>query len=525
MKDTIQKHYRKAVVSIQKCGNRLVSGLNRISTKTMVFYAAALLILSLIPLLLLGRYNVMCIDDYDFGIRVHDTWVETGSFRQSIQTAVIQTVERYRSWQGTYASCFLMALAPMNFRYETAFLVPVIMIGMFVMSAFFFGKQILNRWLGSDKTQASFVMLLVLFVFYQVIEAPFEGIYWYNGSVHYVFMESLSFIMLTLVSESLWTEKKERAGFCCVFAVTISLIVGGGNLVTGLQAEMLLLVLLVYSCVVKRQKLLYALIPFLTFTAAFLCNTLTPGNMVRVEASTGYSPIPAVILSFYYAGIFIIEWTSVFVILIWLALLPVLWQIGKKSEKRFEHPVWVTIAAVCILSAMFTPTLFGLGLAGLSRVDDIIQMVYYLCLFFVTTYWLGWMNHRSLPDSRKADGKQEVPAGERFGAFLESTGNIMTVACVILTLFIWVFTANKNTYTSISALRSLVNGDAKTYYEEAIQRYEVYTDESVTDVVVEPFSARPALFDFEDLSEDEEYWLNQAVKLYFHKNSVRRAGR
>lgn len=525
MKDTIQKHYRKAVVSIQKCGNRLVSGLNRISTKTMVFYAAALLILSLIPLLLLGRYNVMCIDDYDFGIRVHDTWVETGSFRQSIQTAVIQTAERYRSWQGTYASCFLMALAPMNFRYETAFLVPVIMISMFVLSTFFFGRQVLVRWIGSDKFQAAFVMLLVLFMFYQVIEAPFEGMYWYNGAVHYVFMESLSFIILTLVSESVWAEKKGMSGVCCVFAVILSPIVGGGNLVTGLQAEILLLSLLVYSYFLKRQRLLYALIPFLTFTAAFLCNTLTPGNMVRVEASTGYSPIPAVILSFYYAGIFIIEWTSVLVILIWLALLPVLWKIGKKSEKRFEHPVWVTIAAVCILSAMFTPTLFGLGLAGLSRVDDIIQMVYYLCLFFVTTYWLGWMNHRSLPDSRKADGKQEVSAGERFGAFLESTGNIMTVACVILTLFIWVFTANKNTYTSISALRSLVNGDAKTYYEEAIQRYEVYTDESVTDVVVEPFSARPALFDFEDLSEDEEYWLNQAVKLYFHKNSVRRAGR
>lgn len=521
MKDTIQKHYRKAVVSVQKCGNRLVSGLNRISMKTMVFYAAVLLALSLIPLLLLGRYNVMCIDDYDFGIRVHDTWMETGSFRQSIQTAVMQTVERYRSWQGTYASCFLMALAPMNFRYETAFLVPVIMIGMFAVSTFFFGRQILIRWLGSDKARVSFVMLLMLFMFYQVIEAPFEGIYWYNGSVHYVLMESLSFIMLTLVSESVWTEKKKRAGIYCVFAVTVSLIVGGGNLVTGLQAEMLLLALLVYSCVVKRKRLLYALIPFLTFTAAFLCNTLTPGNMVRVEASTGYSPIPAVILSFYYAGIYMIEWTPVFVILIWLALLPVLWQIGKKSETRFEHPVWVTVAAVCILSAMFTPTLFGLGQAGLSRVDDIIQMVYYLCLFSVTTYWLGWINHRNLSDNYRINSKQSVSAGEQFGAFLESAKNIMTVSCVIVTLFIWVFTANKNTYTSISALRSLVNGDAKTYYEEAMQRHELYMDETVTDVVIEPFSARPALFDFPDLSEDEEYWLNQAVKLYFHKTSVK----
>lgn len=514
MKETMQKHYQKAVVFMQKCGSRLVSGLNGISMKTLVLCAAALLVLSLIPLYLLGRYNVMCIDDYDFGVRVHDTWMTTGSFWQSVQIAAMQTLERFKSWQGTYASCFLMALAPMNFRYETAFLVPVIMISMFALSSFFFGRHILTKWLGSDKLQASFVMLLVLFMFYQVMEAPFEGIYWYNGSVHYVLMESFSFIMLTLVSEIVWTEKTRNAGLCCIFAVILSFIVGGGNLVTGLQAEILLFLSLVYVYIVKRKKLPYILIPFLTYTAAFSCNILTPGNMVRANASSGYSLIPAIVFSFYYAVMFIIDWTPVFVILIWLALLPILWRIGKKSKMCFDHPVWITIAAFCILSAMFTPTLFGLGMAGLSRVDDIIQMVYYLCLFFVTVYWFGWLNHRSV-------SKDCVLAGQRLGLFLEDTRNIMIVFCVALTLFIWVFTANKNTYTSVSALRSLVNGDAKTYYEEAIQRYEVYIDETVTDVVVEPFSARPALFDFEDLSEDEEYWLNQAVRLYFHKNSVK----
>ena len=34
--------------------------------------------------------------------------------------------------------------------------------------------------------------------------------------------------------------------------------------------------------------------------------------------------------------------------------------------------------AFCVLAAMFTPTLFALGMVGLARVDNIIQMVYYL---------------------------------------------------------------------------------------------------------------------------------------------------
>ncbi|MCM1263661.1 MAG: hypothetical protein NC313_13185 [Butyrivibrio sp.] len=33
----------------------------------------------MLPLLLLGRYNVMCIDDYAYGLLVHDTWTVAGS--------------------------------------------------------------------------------------------------------------------------------------------------------------------------------------------------------------------------------------------------------------------------------------------------------------------------------------------------------------------------------------------------------------------------------------------------------------
>ena len=39
----------------------------------MAVFAGLLLLLSLVPLLWLGRYNVMCIDDYDYGRKVHDT--------------------------------------------------------------------------------------------------------------------------------------------------------------------------------------------------------------------------------------------------------------------------------------------------------------------------------------------------------------------------------------------------------------------------------------------------------------------
>lgn len=510
--------YGRLTESLQRMCGRISACIDRVPMRRMKVYACVLLLLSLLPLLLLGRYNVMCIDDYDYGKQVHDTWVATGSIGESIQTAWKQNMEFYQDWQGTYISCFLMALCPMNFRYETAWLVPVLMIGMFASSTYVLGRHILHRWLGVDRTGAGFAMLMLLFAFYQVLEAPFEGIYWYNGSTHYILMESVWFFMLTAVSASLWTQSRGKEALCCGIAAVLSVIVGGGNLVTGLQAEIVMALLILYAVVKNRRKIVVTAVPFITGSIGFLINTMAPGNARRgsIDMDEGYSAVMSILLSFYHCIVMMIRWTPVFVVLVWLLLLPVLWKLVKKSKRSFAHPVWVTVGAFCVLSAMFTPTLYAVGMVGMSRVDNIIQMVYYLCLIMVSAYWLGYFAHRSSGERQSA--------GEAFGCYLEKTGNRMTAVCLLLMCVMWVFTADKNTYTSVSAVRSLVNGEAKTFYAEAMERHRLYTDDTVTDVEVRPYSVRPALFDFQDLSEDAGNWLNLAVARYYHKDSVKVAG-
>lgn len=349
-----------------------------------------------------------------------------------------------------------------------------------------------------------------------MIEAPFEGIYWYNGSTHYVLMQSVWFFLLTLVSETLWAEGKGRAAACCAAAAILAVIVGGGNLVTGLQAEIVMAFLVLYALYKKRNKIIYVIIPFLAGSAGFLFNVLAPGNSARasVDVDEGYSAIKSIILSFYNAPVFAIRWTPVFAVLVWLALLPLLWRMAKESKREFPHPIWVTAGAYCVLSAMFTPTLFAVGMVGLSRVDNIIQITYYVAALAVTIYWLGFLAHR----------KQEENAGsaaEALGVFMERAGGRMSAVCLILLLAVWALTADKNTYTSVSAVRSLAKGEARTFYEDSMERYALYTDEELTDVVVSPYREKPYLFSFDDLSEDPENWLNLAVARYYHKNSVR----
>lgn len=485
-----------------------------LSGRRAVFLAMGLLILSFVPLLWLGKYNVMCIDDYDYGRRVHDVWQATGSFTASVQEAWRQNMDFYQEWQGTYISCFLMGMCPMNFNYHAAWVVPILMVGMFASSSFVLERHILIKWLGYEKEGAALSVALLLFVFYQVMEAPFEGIYWYNGATHYVLMQSVWFFVLTLVSGSLWVEKKGRAYVCCAAAAVLAVIVGGGNLVTGLQAEIIMTFLVCYAFFQKKDRIACVIIPFLTGSAGFLVNVLAPGNGKRgsIDMDEGYSAVKAVALSFYNTAVFAVRWTPVLVILLWLALLPILWKFMKASRKDFSHPVLVTAGAYCVISAMFTPTLFAVGMTGLSRVDNIIQMTYYLAVLLVTAYWLGYFSHRK---------RREDAAAEALGLFLERAGSRMSVVCLLLLLGVWALTADKNTYASISALRSVVNGEAQTFYQEAMERYELYMDESIAEVEVAPYSARPALFDFTDLSGDEGNWMNLAVARYYHKDSVR----
>ncbi len=522
----------KAMRKVKQLEGWLGERVDRLPMKRLTLYAGLLLLVSLVPLLWLGRYNVMCIDDYNYGVSVHDAWMATGSVTEALKAAWAQNMDNYQNWQGTYISCFLMSLCPMNFRYDVAWIVPFIMIGMFASSTFVLGKHILHKWLGADQVSSAFVMLVLLFLFYQVLEAPFEGIYWYNGATHYVLMQSVWFFGLAAVSAALWAQKRSREAFLCGIAVVLSVIVGGGNLVTALQAEIMMALLVFYAAVVNRKKLAVTVIPFITGSIGFLFNTLAPGNAQRgsLDMDEGYSAVTAILLSFYNAAVFIIRWTTPFVILVWVLLLPVLWRIVKRSDRKFRHPVWVTAGTICLLSAMFTPTLYAIGMVGLSRVDNIIQMVYYLGLFLVTAYWLGYFAHKRDEEEAFAaeNGSQgraadagRLSAGEIFGLFLEKTGNRLTAVCFLFLMVMWVCTADKNTYTSVSALRSLVNGEAGTFYQEAMERHEIYIDETIVDVEIKPYSARPALFDFDDLTEEAGNWLNLAVSQYYHKAYVR----
>ena len=76
------------------------------------------------------------------------------------------------------------------------------------------------------------------------------------------------------------------------------------------------------------------------------------------------------------------------------------------------------------------------------------------------------------------------------------------------------------TSTSVSAVYSLRENEAKIYNEEWQERLAILNDENIKDVVFHPYSRKPYLLFFIDVTDDKTNWINEAYARYFNKNFV-----
>lgn len=480
---------------------------------------------SLIPLLYLARYSVPGCDDYTYGIRTHGAWLADGSLLSVGRAALETTAEYWHNWQGTYSSIFLMTLSPGILDERWYFLTTFLMTGMLCVSLgtllrTVFGKYVCKRPDGEEKPERNraqscriaLCILVLCFLSLQTMVAPSDGLYWYNGAVHYVFMESVLFFQAAVLL-TFCRAKKGRAGWLAL-SVFLAAVLGGANLLTGLQSCILTTFLALFlfgkRCREKRTAF-WLLLPWGVNLLGFALNVLAPGNAIRETTAQGMGAVRAIALSFYWAAVFVTEWMTPIVLAGFVLLLPVIWKLVSGSAARFFSPFWAAAASACVFAAMFTPTLFATSSEGPDRCKNIMRIVLYLLVFLNLVNDLGWLgaNRPSHPFCRLLRIVEES-----YAAWL--------LCASLLIGLIFLLPADKNSYTSVSALRSLLNGEAAAYYEENAARIELYRDPAQPDVTIRPLTARPYLLFKADVGNEgsNDYWINLSILGYYGKNSV-----
>ena len=485
----------------------------KMTEKRIAGFLVIVFILALIPVLWIGKYNYPCADDFGFSSYSHIAWEETKSIIQVVSGALKTVKERWFGWQGTFSSIFVMALQPAVFGEAGYRLVPWIMIGAMSFSTLFLLYVIIRRVMGARTTVYAGISMIYLIFALECMVDKTQGFFWFNGAAHYIVPHSAAVILIGLVI--LLIKNVGHKISKMVVACLVSFFVGGGNYITALITAILFVDAVIAIIYAKKRKYVkFVIIPFLFFLAAFLINVCAPGNAVR-QGEVGYRPgvLKSILLSFYYCVEYITEtwfdWTYIIFI---LALMPFLWEVVKAVGKKFSYrfPLLVPVASFCLLSAMFTPSLYAMGIAGGGRIFNIIFLDYLLLIILNIYYLLGWIYRHC----RLGENKESCMESRDIKLYL------LVLLCATIFIGGLYSKVDPDYFTSTSAIKSLITGEAADYGAETVERTFRLQNNNQDSIKLKIFETKPYLLYYSDIGADADDWKNNSMERYYRIDEI-----
>ena len=198
---------------------------------------------------------------------------------------------------------------------------------------------------------------------------------------------------------------------------------------------------------------------------------------------------------------------KLFIFVSLVALLPMIYKVVCETNFRFSCPILVSAWSYCMYAAGFAPSYYAMGIPGAERTINIIKVMLIILLVINEIYWVGWMVQRyqkrkgALPKYRFA-------------------GIHLVVAILAMIVSFTINSEKEKTFSSYSAVKSLVSGDAEIYYSEYLERKKIIESETM-DMVFRPYSVRPMLLSISDYSENANAGPNVMLARYYSKYSLR----
>lgn len=468
-----------------------------------------LLFLALIPLFRLTVYAVPYYDDYNFGRFARAAMEQEQSKWAAISGALDCARIQWYAWQGTYSSIFFMTLMPAIWGEQYYFLGPVFILLLLLAGSMLFTGVILRKVMGMDRSISLAIQAVITTAVFMFIYSAQSGFYWYNGGIHYVGMHGFCLLFLAAAICLERAESRTSAGLLFTASVLLAMITAGSNFVTALQGLVSLLTILLVSVVLEhRRQGLWLLPATLVYIIGFGLNVAAPGNSVRARSyeGWGYGPLESIGRSFLEAVKHIPEYTGLIVLAVMVLLLPLIWQAVKSTDYSFRYPGLVLAWSFCLYATGYTPSLYSLGHAGLSRTLNAVKITYLLLLFINEIYWCGWL--RQTLEKRTG----VVWSGAAAWWFYV----VMGVA------FLMIFRGSPNQaghYSSYGAYYYVHTGEANNFHQEYLERVKRLSG-NAKNVHLPAYQYKPWFLCMGDISEDSNNEANQSLAMWYGKDSV-----
>lgn len=539
--------------------------IRRLSHLLIVIY-----VLSLIPVLVIGKYDYPSADDFSMGLGTRLVYEATGSLFAVAGKILSETVRYYRTWIGYFTSCLFTTVSPATFGEAWYALTPaVILLALHVGVAVFF-YALMEKALGMNRYVRRCMTVLALFLMVQRMpegSLRVEAFYWYSGAGNYTLTFSAGLLYLAFYVLSVCGVRRKNRSLFLVLACIMGFLAGGGNYLSALSFAVVSVLFAIYLVKMKTRQgensrmgmpgksglsdrsgggcRIGRLLPAAFYLCGFAVSCLSPGNRIRGGEAEGYGALKSILLSLYYTLSYPLnQWMNWAVLLI-LALAGVIFWMGfaeiefsgasakaggaaasetggaQAVELRFAAPFPAAVLAYGIVSCVVTPALYAQGNMDAGRIQSTFWLHAVLVLLLLEWYLVGGLY-------RRFSKEQNVSAAS-------CLRNVSAASCLqngaggfvrAILLFFVVFSllavkGNPDFYTGTSAVSELLDGSAAQYGRENEARLRILKNPGEQDAVLPRYTVQPNLLYFEDVSEDPGDWINQKMSEYYGKNSIR----
>lgn len=484
--------------------------------QSLIFCAAvaSLFILMCIPLFVAAKYNYMSADDFVYGAITHQA-IQNGQPWKILGLAAKQALEFYQGWQGSFSALFLFALHPGIWGEKYYQLGIYVIMACLITMQFVLVKRIVG--MGQAKISRKCLiglcsLLYIAQIFY--VPYPVECFYWFNGSLYYTIFYAFQMLLLseTLVLFCFPEKLKGKQWLFFGWTIILAVIVGGGNLATGLSTALILCLLTIVLFAKRQKHRFYILAIAVVYLIAFAVNVAAPGNAVRAQ-DPGYhtsSPVSTVLLAVWHCMINLYSWTDYKMWLILLMAAPFLWQLGgaviKNWKFTFRFPLIATVFQFGIYASQLAPITYMDGTFGPKRMGDMMWFSYVLFLLCAEGYWIGWFRYRY--ENQKILNRIK-------SLCVPYTGTIQ-LCCLALWCVLVLFTNGRDSST-YRAWASMRNGEAQAYAAEMEERLQILNNPEIQDVYLHEIQNRPELLFFTEILPNSS---NADMCRWYHKNAI-----
>lgn len=538
--------------------------LRRLSYLLIVIYA-----LSLIPVLVIGKYDYPSADDFSMGLGTRLVYEATGSLHAVAGKILSETVRYYRTWIGYFTSCLFTTVSPATFGEAWYALTPaVILLALHVGVAVFF-YVLMEKALGMNRYARRCMTVLALFLMVQRMpegSLRVEAFYWYSGAGNYTLTFSAGLLYLAFYVLSVCGVRRKNRSLFLVLACIMGFLAGGGNYLSALSFAVVSVLFAVYLVKMKirqgensrmgRLCVIGSLLPAAFYLCGFAVSCLSPGNRIRGGEAEGYGALKSILLSLYYTLSYPMnQWMNWAVLLI-LALAGVIFWMGfaeiefsganakaggaadsetgggaqavqrscgaaapekagngaQAVQLGFTAPFPAAVLAYGIVSCVVTPALYAQGNMDAGRIQSTFWLHAVLVLLLLEWYLVGGL-YRRFSKEQNASAASCLRNG--------AGGFVRAILLFFIVFSLLAVKGNPDFYTGTSAVSELLDGSAAQYGRENEERLRILKNPREQDAVLPRYTVQPNLLYFEDVSEDPGDWINQKMSEYYGKNSIR----